>query len=136
MKRIKFTELGFKKNLDTLIVVVGIICLVVGLIGLFVYPESKMGSLAAISASLTTFPQFKNYFFKNYFVWNKKGGSLKINSKSKSISFSELSTFKFNENQLSILKKNKTQLEFSLNNINNEDIIKLKEILAKHIKTS
>ena len=63
MKRIKFTELGFKKNLDTLIVVVGIICLVVGLIGLFVYPESKMGSLAAISASLTTFPQFKNYFF-------------------------------------------------------------------------
>ncbi|CAM3753591.1 hypothetical protein FLGE108171_13580 [Flavobacterium gelidilacus] len=136
MERIKFTELGFKKNLDTLIVVVGIICLVIGLIGVFVYPESKMGSLAAISASLTTFPQFKNLFFKNYFVWNKKGGNIKINSKSKSIAFSEVESFNFEENKLKITKKNKTQLEFSLNEINNEDIIKLKEILAKHIKKS
>ena len=133
MKRIKFTELGFKKNLDTLIVVVGIICLVVGLIGLFVYPESKMGSLAAISASLTTFPQFKNYFFKNYFVWNKKGGSLKINSKSKSISFSEIDNFQFEEEKLILTKKNKNKFDFKLSDINVEDADNLKIILAKYI---
>ena len=66
MKRIKFTELGFKKNLDTVIVIVGIICLVVGLIGIFIYPANKFGALAGMSAALTTFPQFKNFFFKNY----------------------------------------------------------------------
>ena len=136
MKRIKFTELGFKKNFDTLVVVIGIICLVVGLIGIFIYPESKFGALAAISASLTTFPQFKNFFFKNYFVWNKKGGNIKINSKSKNIIFSELKCFEFNENQLLISKKNKNQLGFNLNEINTEDITKLKEILEKHIITS
>ena len=35
MKRIKFTELGFKKNIDTLIIIIGIICLIIGLIGVF-----------------------------------------------------------------------------------------------------
>ena len=127
--------IGFKKNLDTVIVIVGIICLVVGLIGIFIYPANKFGALAGMSAALTTFPQFKNFFFKNYFVWNKKGGNLKINSASKSIVFSELKSFEFNEKQLLINKKNKNQLEFSLNDINKEDITNLKGILEKHIKT-
>lgn len=134
MKRMKFTELGFKKNLDTLIVVVGIICLVIGLICVFAYPESKFGSLAGLSAALTTYPQFKTFFYKNYFVWNKKGGILKINSKSKNIVFSELNSFEFSENQLTLIKKNKTQLNFFLYDINSEDIIKIKGIIAKHIK--
>ena len=129
MKRMKFTELGFKKNLDTLIVVVGIICLVIGLICVFAYPESKFGSLAGLS-----YPQFKTFFYKNYFVWNKKGGILKINSKSKNIDFSELNSFEFSENQLTLIKKDKTQLNFFLYDINSEDIIKIKGIIAKHIK--
>lgn len=134
MKRIKFTELGFKKNLDTLIVVIGIICLVVGLVGIFIYPESKYGSLAGLSAGIINYPLLKTLFYKNYFYWNKKGGSLKINSKSKNIVFSEMDSFEFSENQLILSKKNKTQLEFSLNDINLEDISKLKEIIVKHIK--
>jgi hypothetical protein len=136
MKRIKFTELGFKKNLDTLIVIIGIICLVIGLIGIFAYPESKFGSLAGFSAVLITFPQFKIFFYENYFVWNKKGGNIKINYKRKNIIFTELKTFEFNKNQLLISKKNKNQLGFNLNEINSEDITKLKEILEKHIKKS
>jgi hypothetical protein len=136
MKRIKFTELGFKKNFDTVIVFIGIICLVIGLVGIFILHESKMGSLGGFSAVLITFPQLKNFFYENYFVWNKKGGSIKINSKSKKIIFSELKTFEFNKKQLLISKKNKNQLGFNLNEINSEDITKLKDILEKHIKKS
>lgn len=136
MKRIKFTELGFKKNLDTLIVIIGIICLVIGLIGVFLYPESKFGSLAGLSTAFTLYPHYKSFFYESYFCWNKKGGSFKINSKRKNIVFSELKTFEFNKNQLLISKKNKNQLGFNLNEVNSEDITKLKEILEKYIKKS
>lgn len=133
MKRIKFTELGFKKNLDTLIVVIGIICLVVGLVGIFIYPESKYGSLAGLSAGIINYPLLKTLFYKNYFYWNKKGGSLKINSKSKSISFSEIDNFQFEEEKLILTKKNKNKFDFKLSDINVEDVDNLKIILAKYI---
>ncbi len=133
MKRIKFTELGFKKNLDTLIVVIGIICLVVGFVGIFIYPESKYGSLAGLSAGIINYPLLKTLFYKNYFYWNKKGGSLKINSKSKSISFSEIDNFQFEEEKLILTKKNKNKFDFKLSDINVEDVDNLKIILAKYI---
>jgi hypothetical protein len=60
----------------------------------------------------------------------------KLILKVKKIIFSELKTFEFNKNQLLISKKNKNQLGFNLNEINSEDITKLKEILEKHIKKS
>ena len=134
MKRLKFIELGFKKNFDTLIVVVGVICLIIGLIAGFGFANERLLSLAGFSAVLTTFPQFRNLFYNNSFLWNKKGGNLKINSKSKNIVFSELDSFKFNENQLSISKKNKTKLEFNLADIHDEDISKLEAILDINIK--
>lgn len=134
MKRIKFTELGFKKNLDTLIVSIGIVCLIVGLVALFGYPNSKLSILAGFSAVLTTFPQIKTFFYKNHFVWNKRGGTLKINSKGKSIIFSDIECFELDENKLTLCKKNKTQMDYSLQEINKEDIHKLKEILESHLK--
>lgn len=134
MKRIKFTELGFKKNFDTLIVIVGIICLAIGIIGIFAYPESKFGALAGLSAFFTTYPQLKKIFYKNYFVWNKIGGNIKINSKSKNIVFSEIESFQQDENKLTIINKNKNHLEFSLNDINLDDINNLNGILSKYIK--
>lgn len=133
MKRIKFTELGFKKNFNTLIVVIGIICMIIGLIAGFGFGNERLMSLGGLSVVLTTFPQLRNSFYKNSFLWNKKGGNIKINSKSKNILFSELDFYEFNENQLSIIKKNKTNLEFSLLDIHQEDILKLKEILEKYI---
>lgn len=134
MKRIKFTELGFKKDLDTLIVVIGIVFLIIGMIAGFGYLDNRFMGLAGLSSVFTTFPQLKNLFYNNHFVWNKKGGTLKLNSKSKSITFSEIVSFQKEENKLTILKKDKTQLIFSSNGINSDDIDKLNEILKKHIK--
>ncbi|WP_339887694.1 hypothetical protein [uncultured Flavobacterium sp.] len=134
MKRIKFTGLGFKKNLDTVIVIIGIICLIIGLIAGFGYIDNRYMGLGGLSTIFTLYPQYKSLFYKNHFIWNKKGGNIKINSKSKNIIFSELDSFEFSESQLIIAKKNKTQLDFSLNDINHEDIRKLKEIIAKYIK--
>ena len=136
MKRIKFTELGFKKSLDTFIVSIGIICLIIGLVALFGYPESKLSALAGFSVVLTTFPQMKTFFYKNHFVWNKKGGTFKINSKRKVIVFSDIESFHLDENKLNICKKNKVEIDFNLQEIDKEDINKLKEILENHFRKS
>jgi hypothetical protein len=132
MKNIKFTELGFKKNFDTLIVVIGIVCLMIGLIAVFGYLDNRYSGLAGFSAVLTTFPQSKNLFYKNYFVWNKKGGNLKINNRRKPIIFSEIKTIKKEENQLIILKKSQTQINFLLDDINPKDLEKLYSLLEQN----
>ena len=135
MTKIKFTELGFKKNLDSLIVILGIVCLIIGLIAVFGFLDQRLSSLAGFfSAVLTTFPQLKTYFYKNYFLWNKRGGTIKINSKSKSIIFKEIASYSVENDKLIILKKNKTHLDFPLKDIDKEDIEKIEGILKSLIK--
>jgi hypothetical protein len=134
MKRIKFTELGFKKNFDSVVVIVGIICLIIGLIAVFGFLNQKFSGLAGFSAVLTTFPQLKTYFYKNYFLWNKRGGTIKINSKSKTLVFKEIASHSIEDDVLTIFKKNKTQLDFPLKDINKEDIEKVEGILNNFIK--
>ncbi len=134
MTKIKFTELGFKKNLDSLIVILGIVCLIIGLIAVFGFLDQRLSGLAGFSAVLTTFPQLKTYFYKNYFLWNKRGGTLKINSKSKSIVFKEIASYSIENDKLIILKKNKTHLDFPLKDIDKEDIGKIEGILKSLIK--
>jgi len=133
MKRIKFTELGFKKNLDTLIVVVGIILAIIGSLAFFSDKYKNLWILLNLGSAIGLFPQFKNFFYKNYFVWNKKGGNIKINSKSKSVIFSEIESFNFELNELIIENKNNTQLTFSLDNIDKQYIFELEKVLQKHI---
>jgi hypothetical protein len=133
MKRIKFTELGFKKNLDTLIVVVGIILAIIGSLAFFSDKYKNLWILLNLGSAIGLFPHFKNFFYKNYFVWNKKGGNIKINSKSKSVVFSEIESFNFEVNELIIEHKNKTQLTFSLDNIDKKYIFELEKVLQKHI---
>lgn len=134
MKKIKFTELGFKKNIDTLIVIIGVVCLIIGIIGVFGFLNQRFSGLAGFSVVLTTFPQLKTYFYKNYFLWNKRGGTIKINSKGKTIIFKEIASYSIENDKLIILKKNKTQLDFPLTDIHKEDIQKIEGILKSHIK--
>ncbi|MDD3005764.1 hypothetical protein [Flavobacterium sp.] len=134
MKRIKFTELGFKKNFDSLIVIVGIVCLIIGLIAVFGFLNQRFSGLAGFSAVLTTFPQLKTYFYKNYFLWNKRGGTIKINSKGKTIVFNKTESYLIENDKIILFKKNKTHIEFSLKDINKEDIEKVEGILNNFIK--
>lgn len=82
MKRIKFTELGFKKNLNGLITVIGLIISLLGLMAFFSQVYEKFWGLLNVGVLILLFPQLKNLFYKNYFLWNEKGGNIKINSKS------------------------------------------------------
>lgn len=134
MKRIHFTELGFKKNFDTFIMILGVICLIIGLVAVFGFLNSRLAGLAGFSAVLTTFPQMRTYFYKNYFLWNKRGGQIKVNSKSKRLIFNEIESFQLENNNLILLKKNNSHLEFQLNDINQDDIKKLEQILKTLIK--
>lgn len=134
MKRIHFTELGFKKNFDTFIMILGVICLIIGLVAGFGFLNSRLVGLAGFSAVLTTFPQMRTYFYKNYFLWNKRGGQIKVNSKSKRLIFNEIASFQLENNNLILLKKNNSHLEFQLNDINQDDIKKLEQILETLIK--
>ena len=117
MKRIHFTELGFKKNFDTFIMILGVICLIIGLVAVFGFLNSRLAGLAGFSAVLTTFPQMRTYFYKNYFLWNKRGGQIKVNSKSKRLIFNEIASFQLENNNLILLKKNNSHLNTTRNNL-------------------
>lgn len=135
MQRVKFIELGFKKNLNTLIVFIGILCLIIGMTSLFLLPSSKLSSLSGFSAALVMFPQFKSFFYKRHIVWNKMGGNIKINTKSKRFLFSDIENVVFENEKLVLNHKNKSQINFSLSDIHVDDISKLKEIFnSKQLK--
>lgn len=131
MKRIKFTELGFKKNLDTLIVCLGLICLFIGLISFFGFLNEKLQFLSSLSGLLVMYPMFKNFFYENYIYWNKKGGSLNLNSKSVSFQFKNIKNVTIENEKLFIELKNGSTKEFSTNNINQEDLSNLLMIFKK-----
>ncbi|BCY28222.1 hypothetical protein [Flavobacterium okayamense] len=131
MKRIKFTELGFKKNLDTLVVCVGLIFLVIGLIAVFGFLNQKLSGLAGLSTTLVLYPQFKNFFYKNYIFWNKRGGSMKLNSKSYSFQFDTIKEVEINNDKLFLDLKNGSIKEFSTKDINPDDLNYLLLILKK-----
>ena len=134
MKRIKFTELGFKKNLNTLIPVIGLVLFIIGIIAFLGYIDEKYSTLVGLSAIFTMFPQFRTYFNKNYFLWNKRAGQIKVNSKAKRLIFKEIASVQFENDNLKLLKKDNTYLDFPLNDINQEDIKKLEQILKTLIK--
>lgn len=131
MKRIKFTELGFKKNLDSLIVIIGFILFIIGFTALFGIFNEKLSSLAGLAALLILYPQTKNFFFKNYIFWNKKGGSMKLNYKSFSFQFEDIKNIAIENEKLLIDLKNGSSKEFSIIDINQEDLNNLLMILKK-----
>ena len=134
MKRIKFTALGFKMNFNTLIVVTGLMLFILGIIAFLGYIDEKYSTLVGLSAIFTMFPQFRTYFYKNYFLWNKRGGQIKVNSKAKRLIFKEIASVQFEDDNLIVLKKDNTHLDFPLKDINQQDIIKLETILKTLIK--
>ena len=62
MKRIKFTELGFKKNLNGLITVIGLIISLLGLMAFFSQVYEKFWGLLNVGVLILLFPQLKNLF--------------------------------------------------------------------------
>ncbi len=129
MKRIKFTELGFKKNLDTLIMCLGFICIVIGLLSNFGLITDKLKILSGLSVLMVLYPQTKNFFYKNYIFWNKKGGSMKLNSKSFSFQFENIRNVTIENEKLFIELKNGSSKEFSTKNIDADNLNKLLMIL-------
>jgi len=131
MKRIKFTELGFKKNLDTLIVCIGIVFLIIGLLSFFGVFDKKLNFLSGLSATFVLYPQFKNWFYKNYIYWNKSGGNIKLNSKTFSFQFDKIKNVAIENEKLFIELKNGSSKEFSTKDIDVDDLNKLLMILKK-----
>lgn len=131
MKRIKFTELGFKKNLDTLFMCLGFICLVIGLISNFGLITDKLKILSGLSVLMILYPQTKNLFYRNYIFWNKKGGGMKLNSKSFSFQFDNIRNVAIENENLHINLKNGSTKDFSIKNINVDDLNYLLMIFKK-----
>ncbi|MGV7104954.1 hypothetical protein [Flavobacterium sp. U410] len=130
MKRIKFTELGFKKNYNTLIFCIGFIFLVIGNLATFEIINSKLKILNGISILLIFYPQAKNLFYKNYIYWNAKGGNIRLNSKSCSFEFENIRNVEINNEKLVLVMRNKSK-EFSINDINKDDVNKLISLLKR-----
>ena len=75
----------------------------------------------------------KQFFFRNYLGWNKKGMTLKLNSFfSKTISFEHIIAYSFKNENLEIVRKNGSSFNFSLRDLNPNHIHRIREILLTH----
>lgn len=133
-KRIKFTELGFKKNADTFIVVLGILLVFISIVLFFYDFQNKLSIFPALLIALMYFPIYKNYCYKNFFYWNKVGGTLRIDSKRVRFNFFEIDSIFLNQNTFSIIEKNNNTFDFNISKIEPKDTIKLVQLFEKHVQ--
>jgi hypothetical protein len=75
----------------------------------------------------------KQFAFRNYLGWNKKGMVLKLNSFfSKTISFEHIHDYSFENENLEIIRKNGSRFNFSLKDIKPDHIDRIREVISSH----
>ena len=105
-------------------------------IGLFAYTtlnndDSTLKMISAVLGfGLLIFQLGKQFFFKNYLGWNKRGVTIKLNSFwSKNINFTDVSSYQIQNTRLQIIRNNGSEFNFNLENIRVDDIDKIRNIL-------
>lgn len=73
------------------------------------------------------------FWYKNYVQWNKKGAVIRVNSfVGKSLNFNQIQRTELNDEKLKITKTDGKTVMIDLNEIEESDTQKLKEIIIKN----
>lgn len=73
------------------------------------------------------------FWYKNYVQWNKKGAVIGVNSfVGKSLNFNQIQRTELNDEKLKITKTDGKTVMIDLNEIEESDTQKLKEIIIKN----
>ena len=138
MKRIKFIDLSWKNPISLLFIIPSVIFLVFILLNTFEVFSFQNDQLNKVIFLLFFALQFiffsRIFFFKNAFEYNKLAINLRINKFfPKNIRFSDIARIVFRENKFIITKFGGKSVEINLQNVLEDDKIKLKEIFKNHI---
>jgi len=132
MKKVFFDKLDSRKN--KLLAIPMIVFLLIYVFTAFTNPDSSLHKISAILGFGLSVVFFgKQFFYRNYLGWNKKGMTIKLNSLfSKTISFSEIGSYAIEKNRLEIVRLDGSKIDFKLNNLRSDHIDQLQQVLESN----
>lgn len=132
MKKVHFDKLDGRKN--KLLAIPMILFLLIYVYTAFTNRDSNLHQIAAITGfGFAVIFLGKQFFYRNYVGWNKKGLLLRLNSfTSKSIPFHRIESYNISNGRLEIFRKDQKHFTFKLEGISDQDIKKILEILRKN----
>lgn len=135
MKADELERIHFEVKRDWKMIVLQIIstaCMVGCIYEVFVI--DKMGPYLTTALLLQVIYLSKMFWYKNYVVWNKKGGVIRIKSFfGESVKSSEIGLVELTDGILKIIKKGDGKVEIDMNHTVEADRQKLKSIVENAI---
>ena len=133
MKKVYFDRQDSLGNkILVFIMVLFLIIYVITMLGSLSEKINGISGVIGFGASVIFFG--KQFIFRYYLGWNKKGFVIKINSfLSYSYAYRDIKSFSFKENRLEILDQHDSSKIYDLNKIIPEDIERIKVILNSAI---
>ncbi|MFT7033270.1 MAG: hypothetical protein ACJA2S_001776 [Cyclobacteriaceae bacterium] len=114
------------------LLIISAVCWVVGSYEVFVI--DKMGPYLTTALLLQIIYLSKMFWYKNYVVWNKKGGVIRIKSFfGESLKSNEIRSTELIDGVLTINKNGGERIAIDLNHIQGEDSQKLKTIIQDSV---
>lgn len=130
MKRIYFDNIN-KNYFFLSISALSILCVFVGAFELIPFENAETNKmLFGVGLCLQVVFFIRQYFYKNYVQWNKKGAALKVNSRvGKSINFNQIANLKLYQDLITVTKTNGKTVSINVIGIATPDIKRLYSLL-------
>ncbi|MCE2613164.1 hypothetical protein LVD13_09295 [Flavobacteriaceae bacterium D16] len=129
MKKVFFDKLDSRNN--KFLALPMIVFMLIYLYTAFADRQSSLHQISAILGfGFSIIFLGKQFFFRNYIGWNKKGITIRLNSLlSKSISFNDISSYSFRNKKLEVEHRNGSKFNCNLENLSSDHVDQLERIL-------
>jgi hypothetical protein len=136
MKKVYFDKLDGRKN--KLLAIPMILFLLIYVFTAFTNRDSNLHQISAIIGFGSAVIFFgKQFYYRNYVGWNKKGLLLRLNSfTSKNVPFHKIESYNISNGRLEIVRKDQKRLTFNLEGISDHEIKKIRDLLRKNTNTT
>jgi hypothetical protein len=137
MKRIRFNKYNDWKNKTLMFVAV--ICFFLGIVGFLGENKAQWYKILQMIGYVAMIIFFARMFYGKYYVgWNKIGITIRLNSffSNKSFNFKDVTSTVFENEFLTITKKNGKEIKLDLNGLEETDTRRLFEIIIQNTVTN
>ena len=137
MKRIRFNKYNDWKNKTLMFVAV--ICFFLGIVGFLGENKAQWYKILQMIGYVAMIIFFARMFYGKYYVgWNKIGITIRLNSffSNKSFNFKDVTSTVFENEFLTITKKNGKEIKLDLNGLEETDTRRLFEIIIQNTFTN
>lgn len=137
MKRIRFNKYNDWKN--KALMFVAVICFFLGIVGFLGENKAQWYKILQMIGYVAMIIFFARMFYGKYYVgWNKIGITIRLNSffSNKSFNFKDVTSTVFENEFLTITKKNGKEIKLDLNGLEETDTRRLFEIIIQNTVTN